>query len=315
MKETRRYTSSRASVDYPFSPASGELEIDLPAGAKFGVCLTHDIDHLGLTEHFVDGFLLRYLVYIVRRDVLVRFQPIRALRALAGALAAPIGRDPWDVTDDLLDEEQRVGFPSTWFAAVKPGLGIAYRPSRIREAARRIASAGQEVALHGQSSDDAEALAAEANTLAVWLDQPVRGLRMHYLRVTEAVVAGMEQADLRYEASVMNRRDLAPERHPLDAPRLLRGRIIEIPLHVMDSTLFSPTGLAFDRNEALGYCRRLMARAAERGRVVTINMHPNNFSDQNPECRAWYRAMLGELNDRSDVFVTDMRGLAARVKT
>lgn len=314
MKDTRRYTSSRASVDYPFPPASGELGIDLPEGTRFGVCLTHDIDHLGLTEHFVDGFLLRYLVFIMRRDLLARFRPLRALRMLAGAVAAPVGRDPWNVIDDLLEEETRAGFSSTWFAAVRPGLGIAYRPSRIREVVRRIAKAGPEVGLHGQSADDAGALAAEANTLGEWIGTPVRGLRMHYLRLTEAVIEGMQRADIRYEASVMNRRDLAPERHALDAPRRLREKILEIPLHVMDSTLFSPTGLGLDRDEAVGYCRRLMARAAESGRVVTINLHPNNFSDQNPDCRAWYRILLADLRDRQDVFVTDMRGLVARVK-
>jgi peptidoglycan/xylan/chitin deacetylase (PgdA/CDA1 family) len=313
MPKTGRYRSSRASVAYPFPPVSGELEVALPAGARCGVCLTHDIDHLGLREHFVDGFLLRYLVFVLRRDLLAGLRPLRTLRVLAGAVAAPLGRDPWNVVDDLLEEEERHGVHATWFAAVRPGRGIAYRPEAIRPVVGRIAASGREVGLHGQSADDAGALAEEAATLGSWLERPPAGLRMHYLRLTPQVVEGMERAGLRYEASVMNREDLHPDRHPLDAPRRLTDRVLEVPLHVMDSTLFSPTGLALDAQEATGYLRRLLERAAETRRTITLNLHPNSFSHQSPDCRDWYRALLRELSERTDVFVTDMRGLVERV--
>ncbi|MDQ7087529.1 MAG: hypothetical protein Q9Q13_06580, partial [Acidobacteriota bacterium] len=227
---------------------------------------------------------------------------------------AAVGRDPWDVLESLLEAERRAGVRSTWFIAVRPGLGINYRPPAIRAAVARLQAAGQEVGLHGQSSTDAEGLAGEVRELAAIGGRPVRGLRMHYLRLRREVLDGMEAAGLEYDSTVMDRGNLAPDQHPLPGPRRLRGKLLEIPLHVMDSTLFSVTGLGLDLAGARDYVRRLGDRAAELGRVVTLNLHPNSYSSQDPEMKAWYDTLLGELTARSDVWLTDFRGLVERIQ-
>ncbi len=300
-------------MDYPEPPLSPELELDLPAGTRWALVLSHDIDHLGLREHITDGFLLRFALSIVRQEVLHRFRPGRAAAALGGLVLSGIGHDRWDVVGDLLEAERRAGVRSTWFVAMREGLGISYERRAAEAAIRAIRDAGHEVGLHGQSHESAAAYAAEAHELASILGAPVPGGRMHYLRLTPETLDGMVRAGLRYDSTVFERKRLHPDTHPLAAPRLVRPGLVEIPLHVMDATLFSTAGLGLDLAGARDYVRRLAQRAADLRRALVVNLHPNFYSTLSPDARDWYDALLGDLTARSDVFVTDFAGLVPRI--
>lgn len=303
--------ASRKNVDFVEEPTSPPLEIVLPRGCSHGVCLTHDIDHLGLREHLLRPFVLRYGVNILRQNFTRRFRPLRAVDALAGIPLAALGRDRWDVIGDLLAAEARAGVTSTWFAAVRKGRGIDYGLSELKAALEEIVTQGHEIGLHGQSFSDAARLVEEVETLRSLVPgTAVNALRMHYLSLSTVVLDGMERAGLALDTTVMNREDMDPRTHLLWAPRRMRKALLEIPLHVMDSTLFSVTGLALDARGALDYTRRLLARARELRRVIVINLHPNSFSSQDRDAREWYRALLGLVTQDSSVFVTDLSGLA-----
>ena len=302
--------SRRPGIGYPEEPTSPELALELPAGKRWALVLSHDVDHLGLRDHVVDGFLLRQGWNAVRQNFTRgRFRPLRCLDQWIGLGLACVGIDRWDVIGDLLEEERRAGVPSTWFFAMRRGLGIAYRPDRAAPVIRELAAAGREIGLHGQTPDDAAGLAAELRELGEIAGRTIAGVRMHYLRLTREVLDGLEQAGGRYDSTVMDRTHLDPATHPLAQPRRLRDRLVEVPIHVMDSTLFSVTGLGLGREQALDWVRRVADRARELGRALVVNLHPNYFSRQSPEVRDWYRALLGELTDRSDVHVTDLAGL------
>jgi len=302
--------SRRPGIGYPEEPTSPELALELPAGKRWVLVLSHDVDHLGLREHVVDGFLLRQGWNAIRQNLTRgRFRPLRFLDQVAGLGLACVGVDRWDVIGDLLEEERRAGVPSTWFFAMRRGLGIAYRPEQAAPVIRELASAGREIGLHGQTPDDAEGLAAELRELGEIAGRTIAGVRMHYLRLTRQVLDGLERAGGSYDSTVMDRTHLDPDIHPLQQPRRLRDRLVEVPLHVMDSTLFSVTGLALSLDEAIDYVRRVAERARALGRAVVVNLHPNYFSRQTPEVREWYRRLLGELTRRSDVHVTDLAGL------
>lgn len=309
--------SSRPSVDYPEAPLSGELSVDFPSGCRWGVCLSHDVDHLGLREHLIDSFLVRYVANLLRQNISFsrrRFRVVRLIDQLIGIVAAGVGRDRWDVTGELIEAERRAGLKSTWFVAVRKGLGINYSRPALSRLVQKLRSAGLEVGLHGQSTNDSAALADEVGDLSELIDGSVLGMRMHYLRLSRDVLDGMSIAGLSYDSTVMDRSGLDPRSLPLPAPRMVRPSVIEIPLHVMDSTLFSVTGLGLSESEALDYLEQLALRAVDLERVIVLNLHPNTYSRQSPEIRRWYDRALGRLTARSDVFLTDFRNLLPRIQ-
>lgn len=312
-RRTPWQAASRPSVPFPEPPLSSELQIDLPAGARWALVLSHDVDHLGFREHLVDGFLLRYTAGILRREIVVRRRPARALHELAGVALAVLGRDRWDVAGALADAEKRAGVKSTWFVAVRRGSGINYRPEAARALCRWLVAEGIEVGLHSQCPDDAAGLAGEVADLADQLGVAVDGVRMHYLRLSSAALDGMARGGLRYDTTVFERKDMHPSTLPLPGPRVVRPGLLEIPMHVMDSTLFAAGGLGLDLDEAREYTRLLFEHAAAEGRTVVVNLHPNSYSCQTPDIAAWYDDLLARATSRSDVFLTDFRGLLPRV--
>lgn len=288
--------------------------MDLPPGTSWGVCLSHDVDHLGLREHFLDGFLIRYSVNLVRQNLFHRFRPGRALDGLWGVGLAALGRDRWSVLDELLAAERRAGVHSTWFVAVRNGRGIAYGPEGARNTIARLLEAGQEVGLHGQHPSSGFSLEEQFADLVRFASSVGLGMRMHYLNLGPEIFDAAAAAGLRYDSTVLDREHLDPRTHPLPGPRLVRPGLLEIPLHVMDSTLFSTTGLGLSGPEALEYLLQLAGRASALGRVLVLNLHPNSYSRQSPEIRDWYDALLAGLTRRSDVFLTDFRGLLPRIQ-
>ncbi|MCU0222991.1 MAG: hypothetical protein MUF27_02755 [Acidobacteria bacterium] len=309
-----RYAVARPSVTFPDEPLSAELPVILPAGCRWGVALSHDVDHLSLAEHVTDGQLVRIVGNAFRKHLIRRFAPGAALAAASRGLGVLAGRDPWAVAiDDLLAAERRAGVTSSWFFAVRPGLGIRYSLAAATPFVRRVLAAGHEVGLHGQHPDDEARLAAEILELAELCGRSIGGIRMHYLRLSPAVYDAAQRCGLAYDSTVMDRSHLDPAHLPLAGPRLVRPGLVEIPLHVMDSTLFSSTGLALDEREAVDYLQRLVARAREAGRVLVVNLHPNFYSRFTPEIRGWYDALLGLVTGSSDAFLTTLEGLRQRI--
>lgn len=314
MTKIKRGASRRSLVDYPEPPLSGEFELSLPPGFRWAACLSHDVDHLSLREHWIDGFLCRYLYNLARENLLWRFRPGRAVDSYWGVLLALLGHDRWETIDALLAAEKQAGVTSSWFVPMRKGLGISYGADEAGRVVRRLLDAGQEVGLHGQSPDDSDELAREVSDLSMMTGAPITGLRMHYLRLTSEVLSGAQRAGLAYDSTVMDRRLSKPADNALLAPRLVRDDLMEIPVHIMDSDLFSGTGFGLDLVSALDHCRCLIKRAADLGRLLVINLHPNYYSRQSPETRAWYDGLLAELTARSDVLITDLRGILSHLQ-
>jgi hypothetical protein len=85
---------------------------------------------------------------------------------------------------------------------------------------------------------------------------------------------------------------------PLTAVRLL-----ELPLHVMDTALFYPEYLGLSQAEALPLIRQFANHAIQFGGCLTINWHDRSLA---PE-RKWdecYRSLLKELKSRGAWFST-----------
>lgn len=309
-----RYAVARKSVVYPGDPLSGELAVAFPSGCRWGIALSHDVDHLSLAEHLADGLLPRLALHALRKDLLRRFRPRRALASLACLAGAPFSGDAWaEAPERLLEAEARAGVKSSWFFAVHRGLGIGYSRDAAAAAVSRVLAAGHEVGLHSQRPDDGAGLEEEVGLLRALAERPVAGVRMHYLRLTPTVYDAAARAGLGYDSTVMDRARLGPEELALEGPRLVRPGLVEIPLHVMDSTLFSATGLAFDAAEATEYIARLAGRARAEGRVLVVNLHPNFYSRHSPEARAWYDALLGLATRHSDTWVPTLGELRQRI--
>ena len=297
----------------------------VPGGYSFIACLTHDLDHPSIRRHKLDatmfGFLYRAIVTSALNTARRRL-PLKSLfKNWGAALKLPfvylgIAEDFWYGFDRYLEIEE--GRPSTFFVIPFAGRaghsptgnasaarGAGYDVSDIAEKIQRLAAAGCEIGLHGIDAwNDSAKAREESKRISDVSGQPVSGVRMHWLYNDEKSPAVLEEAEVSYDSTlgynqtVGFRSGTSQVFKPLHAKRLL-----ELPLHVMDTALFYPDYLGLSDKEAWMWVEPLVENAVQRGGVLTVNWHDRSIA---PE-RLWgnfYVRLLAELTARGALFLT-----------
>ncbi len=166
-------------------------------------------------------------------------------------------------------------------------------------------AAGCEVGLHGidawvDSSKGREELEEIQRLTGV----AEIGVRMHWLYYDQQSPVALEKAGAAYDSTigynetVGYRAGTTQAYMPIEASRLL-----ELPLHVMDTALFYPAYLALAPREARMLIGQMADNAVKFGGCLTINWHDRSVA---PE-RLWgeyYRDLVEDLKSRGAWFAT-----------
>jgi hypothetical protein len=303
----------------------------MPDGYPFIACLTHDIDHPSIRRHTWDhtmfGFLHR-AVFGSLLDVARGRAPVRSLLTnWMAALKLPlvhagIVNDFWYEFDRYLQIE--AGLSSTFFVipfegdpgrtrwGAAPGRRAArYGARDISDRLQRLMSAGCEIGVHGIDAwRDASRGREELDEVARITGASELGVRMHWLYADEGSPATLEKAGFAYDATngynetVGYRAGTTQVFKPLDAIRLL-----ELPLHVMDTALFYPRHLHLSPKDARTRVGSIVAAAVRLGGTVTVNWHDRSIA---PE-RLWgifYADLVEELKRQHAWFATAGQAVA-----
>jgi len=303
----------------------------VPDGYRFIACLTHDVDHPSIRLHRLDhtmfGFLYR-AVFGSLLDMVQGRMPFRnLLRNWAAAVKLPfvhmgIANDFWLEFDGYAKLEK--GLRSSFFVIPfkdRPGQtakGSApsrrasrYGVQQITEPIHALMSAGCEIGLHGIDAwlDDCKAR-EELGEIRRFTGARDIGVRMHWLYFGEQSQGILDKAGAAYDSTVgFNetvgyRAGTAQVYKPLDAVRLL-----ELPLHIMDTALFYPGHMHLKPQEARKRVGAIIDNAVHFGGAVTVNWHDRSIS---PE-RLWgdfYLQLLDELKERGAWITTAAEAVA-----
>ena len=292
----------------------------VPEGYRFIACLTHDVDHPSIRRHKWDhttlGFLYRALVGSLRHVVNGRTGWRDLARNWAAALKLPLvqlglAKDFWGDFSDRYAEIEN-GARSTIFVipfSGRPGQkpdgpaprfrAARYGAADIADTIEGLRAAGCEVALHGiEAWRDAARGREELEEIRRLTGASEVGVRMHWLYYDQRSPRVLEEAGAAYD-STMGYNGTAGYRagttqayQPIGARRLL-----ELPLHVMDTSLFYPAHLGLSQQQGKALIGAMMDDVSEFGGCLTINWHDRSLA---PE-RLWgscYRQLVAELKER-----------------
>jgi hypothetical protein len=296
-----------------------------PAGNDFIVCLTHDIDFIGIRNHRFDhtmwGFLLRATVGAVHRFLRGRIGFARLTRCWRAAASLPFIYLGW-LEDFWL--------PFPWYLKVEKGLAstyylmpyknrigekvrskhpkrraAAYDVSDISDWVRRLQEAGCEIGVHGIDAWHSAKLGKEERLrVSSFAEKSNLGIRMHWLLWDAETVRVIEEAGYDYDGTfgynetAGYRAGTAQVYRPAGARRLL-----ELPLHVQDGSLFFAQRLNLREDEAWNLCGAFVQLAQEHGGVLTVVWHDRSHG---PE-RFWgefYVRVVEELKRLNTCFWT-----------
>jgi hypothetical protein len=304
----------------------------LPAGYPFIACLTHDVDHPSLRlhrwDHTILGFLWRAtagsLLRLFRRrmaarDVLANWKAACKLFFVQKGLA----RDFWrDFAERYAEIEK--GLCSTFFVIpFKDHAGVgtegkapefraaAYGIADIADVAAKITASGSEVALHGLDAwKDADRGRAEFEEIRRVTGEANIGVRMHWLYFDPQSPSRLEEAGAIYDSTAGYRETAGYKSGTTQVYRPPSAqRLLELPMHAMDTALFSPVYLGLSSTEATARIERLTNRAMELGGCLTVNWHDRSLL---PE-RMWYRTYrdtVESLKEKGAWFATAREAVA-----
>lgn len=297
----------------------------VPAGYRFIACLTHDVDHPLVRNHGLDhttlGFLYRAtvgsLLGMVRgrrraRDVRRNLGAVARLPLVQLGLAA----DFWGQFDRYPALE--MGARSSFFVIPfrnRPGRrGAGEAPDRraARYGAAEIAgqisklrAAGCEIGTHGIDAwTDSSAGRAELDEIRRLTGATEMGIRMHWLYFNERSPQILEAAGADYDSTVGYNETIGYRAGTTQA-YLPPGctRLLELPLHIMDTALFYPDYLNLSVRQARAQVGEILDNAVRFGGCVTVNWHDRSIA---PE-RCWdefYVELIDEMRKRGAWFGT-----------
>jgi hypothetical protein len=297
-----------------------------PEGYKFIACLTHDVDHPSIARHKWDhtafGFLHRAAFGSVWNLLRGRISIKNQLSNWVAVVKLPfvylgLAKDFWSGFEDRYLEVEK-GLCSTYFVIPfknDPGKcaggliprfrAAGYGAKDIEDTIAKIVASGCEVGLHGidawcdssRGSEEFEEIRRLAGVSEV-------GVRMHWLYCDERSPLALEQAGAAYDSTVGYRETVGYRAGTTQAYKPWHAvRLLEVPMHIMDTALFYPAYLGLSAREAVPLLRRMVDNVVEFGGCMTINWHDRSLA---PE-RLWngpYRDLVQDLKNRGAWFAT-----------
>jgi hypothetical protein len=273
-----------------------------PPGHSFAVCLTHDIDFVGIRNHKFDhtmwGFLYRSTVGAIRNLSRRRISFMQLWKTWRAALSLPFVyfgwvKDFWSPFDWYLRVEKDL--PATYFLIPfkkragerVPGpngtrRATAYDINDLPQWTATLQKEGCELGVHGIDSwHSVKKGRDELVRIAAVTGEPKIGIRMHWLLGDQNTIRVLEAAGYDYDSSVGYNETIGYRGGTTQAFRPLGAQaLLELPMHIQDGALFYPQRLDLSEPEAWERCVDLIENAKRLGGVLTVLWHDRSHGPE-----------------------------------
>ena len=295
----------------------------VPAGYNFIVCLTHDVDHFAIANHKCDrtmfGFLYRASIGSIFELLRGRKSPRQVVRNWLAILSLPlvylrILPDFWSKLERYLDLDHA----STFFIIPKKGeagltstgvrlprRAVRYDLSQLQTSVSKIVARRGEIGVHGIDAwrDTAEAR-KEREQIQALTHAPEAGIRMHWLFFDSESARKLDEAGFSYDSTVGYNETIGYRAGTTQAFKPFgTKRLLELPLHIMDTALFYPVHLHFSPKQAMTRINDMLDDMKQFGGVLMVNWHDRSIA---PE-RLWdgfYAKLVENLESAGAWFCT-----------
>lgn len=296
-----------------------------PAGYNFFVCLTHDVDFVGIKQHKFDhtlwGFLYRAL-WDCSIKTLCGQMPLKSLyKNIKAVVSLPLiylglANDFWNQFDAYAEIEKDL--KATYFLIPfkkRPGEQAGFdhwgrRATRydildVLPAIKKLARNGFEIGLHGIDSwHDKERARIELRRIASVTEQAKVGVRMHWLCFNQSSPIILDETGFYYD-STMGYNDTVgyfcgttQAFRPLGAKKLL-----ELPLHIQDTALLEGGLTKQGESKAWNSCKKLVENTTIYGGVLTLLWHLRSLAPERLY-GGFYKDLLKLLKAHKACFLT-----------
>jgi hypothetical protein len=279
-----------------------------PEGRRFAVALSHDVD---IPRKSIPGSLRIIFNQLLGKEGLEGVSVSSQLGSIIDLVKARLngGENPYWNFEKWMELEEHHGFKSCFYlACVREGEGEDPKydlttDGALRDMAGKISRCGFEVGLHGslRSAEEVPVLKEQKESLERLCGLVAQGVRQHYLRMklphtwhVQEEAGFLYDSSLGYSDEIGFRCGLAFPFRPYDLGKDRRLNILELPLNIMDGTVFAGRGEG--REEALSTCLRLLDRIERENGLAVILWHLRSWYERDfPGWRWVYEQILSHL--------------------
>ncbi len=253
------------------------LSPEYPQGRDFAVCLTHDIDFI--------TYPFKTMLFNCRNHARTGQwgKLFRAPLQMFDKRKSPL----WNF-DHIMDIEEEYGAISSFYFLVLDTCEIdhTFDIEELGPDAIEILDRGWEIGLHGgyETSVDLEKMISKKSRLEELIGKEVIGYRNHYLRFnTPLTWELLSQAGFKYDTTFGYsdcpgfRNGMCHPFRPYDVNKARQLDILEIPLHIMDRTLFEYY-MRLDMQTSWKLILKIIDTVARYRGVVTILWHNSSMT-------------------------------------
>lgn len=274
-----------------------------PNNHSFALCITHDIDSI---NYFPDlQILYNALLHFVRSGK-YNHQAIRSI--LLKTLKELLVNKPHKLMErniaKFVDFEQQLGYKSTVYLFAPHLLNphfydshyrledkILFKEKRMSLAAmaQELHAAGWDIGLHGSynSAFDKKSLQHEKQLLQDRLGFDILSTRQHWLHfdidTTPQIhdeLGFQSDSSLGFNRHIGFRSGVAHPYRIWNFRQEEAHKTWEIPLNIMDGTLFYANSLELNPELGFRHCKWIMQRVAAVRGVLTVNWHPDHLNKE-----------------------------------
>jgi len=249
------------------------LKIDFPDQKKFAVCLTHDIDNVSI--HW-------------KRKYIDSFKKISEGK-IKSAYDRSFKKDLFLNFNSIMNLEEKYNAKSSFFiltAEKDVSTNGLYDAEKFKNHLLNVIERGWEIGLHGgyYSFNKIQNLKFEKEKLEKIIGKKVIGYRSHYLRfkVPDSWII-LNQAGFKYDTTfgfpdmIGFRNGMCHPFNPYNLNTNTEIDILEVPLNIMDKTLFDYMNLNIKDSWEL--IKNLIDTVEKNNGVITILWHNTSMED------------------------------------
>lgn len=258
---------------------------EYPDNKSFAICLTHDVDDIVPPTSHTLASSLHYIKKMNLRNAVDQIS--------WGLKKGP--QSPYKNFKKIMELEEKYDAKSTFFFLTKSEdiRRPRYEIADVQDQLGQIIDRGWEVGLHVSyfAFSDQNQIQSERETLEKAINRNIIGCRIHYLRFqVPDTWEFLSRSGLKYDMTlgypdaIGFRNGMCHPFKPYNLKTKSEIQIVEIPMAIMDTTLFK-TQQSF--NDATQLVHNLVNIVSKCHGVLVVNWHSNNFNS--PFRESWLK--------------------------
>lgn len=254
--------------------------------------VSHDIDHLTLSEHYLKDLIVpKFFV----RSYIELFSGKISLTEMFHRYA-DVFKNQWQHLESLNQFNQKNEIPATYFIGVKQGLGLSYSRQHAAFWIQKLRSMGCLIGPHGIEYESLEKIESEYSSFQTLSGQEKFGTRMHYIRTNDTTFSNMAKAGYLFDSSEMG------FKNPYKIDNMW-----EFPFQIMDSYVIEKPKQWQSKNlfQCMDETKAIIEKAHKLNLpYLGIDFHDRYFSESHKTWMDWYMWLIEYLRTNQIKFVS-----------